>query len=379
VSSHDPFQRATAMLDLGAVARNCATLRSRLGEGVELCAVVKANGYGHGMVECAEAALRSGATRLAVAAATEAFELRSRLADVPILTMGALTAAELDVALQARSELGVWRTGFLDEVAERAGQLGVRPRVHVKYDTGMGRLGDRDPEAVRQLLERCASEERVELTGLWTHFATADEPDDGFLREQLARFLDLADPARERYPGLTLHAANSAATLRGPEFHLDMVRCGIAIYGLDPFGEDAAAHGLEPVLSLHSYVAAVKAASAGETVGYGRTWTAERDTLVGVVPVGYGDGVRRGLSNRCDVLVGGARCPLVGTISMDNLTLDLGPDSAVEVGAPAVLIGAQGGESLSAEELARSLDTINYEVTCGISSRVPRVYRRAER
>lgn len=365
-----------AVIDLGAVERNAANLRSRLGEAPELCAVVKANGYGHGMVECAEAAIRGGATRLAVAAATEAFELRSRMPEVPILIMGALTGAELDVALQARAELNVWRAAFLGELSERCGQLGVRPRVHVKYDTGMGRLGDRDPEAMRDLLRQCDADERVELAGLWTHFATADEDDQGFLREQLGRFRELAEPAREQYPGLMLHAANSAATLRGPEFHFDMVRCGVALYGLDPFGGDATEHGLEPALSLHSYVADVKGAAAGESAGYGRSWTAESDTLVGVIPVGYGDGVRRGLSNRCEVLVEGSRVPLVGTISMDNLTVDLGPGSALETGAPAVLIGTQGEASMTAEEWARSLGTINYEITCGISPRVPRAFKR---
>nr|MBA2523801.1 alanine racemase [Solirubrobacterales bacterium] len=268
------------------------------------------------------------------------------------------------------------RADFLAELAERAEELGVRPRVHVKYDSGMGRLGERDPEVVRDLVDSCAGDDRVELVALWTHFATADEEDQGFLRDQLARFTSVADGAREQYPDLKLHAANSAATLCGAEFHFDMVRCGIAIYGLDPFGRDAADWELEPVLSLHSYVADVKRLAVGESVGYGRSWSTERETLIGVVPVGYGDGVRRGLSNRCDVLVGGSRTPVVGTISMDNLTLDLGPDSSIEPGEPVILIGAQGGERVTAEDWARSLETINYEISCGISPRVPRAYRR---
>jgi alanine racemase len=365
-----------AVIDLGAVERNCATLRAGLAEGAELCAVVKANGYGHGMVECAEAALRGGADCLAVAAATEAFELRARLPDEPILLMGALTGAELDVALQAGAELSVSREGFLAELIQRAGELGHRPRVHVKYDTGMGRLGERDPEAVSRMLATCAADERVELAALWTHFATADEEDQTYLREQLARFAELAAAERERHPGLRLHAANSAATLRGPEFHFDMVRCGVAVYGMDPFGADASAHGLEPAMSLHSYVADVKGFAAGDSAGYGRSWSAPGDTLVGVVPIGYGDGVRRGLSNLLEVLVEGRRVPCVGTISMDNLTVDLGPDAATEPGAPTVLLGAQGDDAVTAEEWARLLETINYEVTCGISPRVPRAYRR---
>jgi alanine racemase len=376
LSGHEPFQRATAVIDLGAVEQNCATLAAGLAEGAELCAVVKANGYGHGMLECAEAALRGGATRLGVATATEAFELRDRVGDaIPLLVMGALTAAELDVALQARAELTVWRVDQFEELAERAGMFGFRPRLHVKYDTGMGRLGTREPFGVVRVADAAFADERVELAGVWTHFATADEDDDRYLREQLERFRDVALPIKERHPEITLHAANSAATLRGPEFHFDMVRCGVAIYGLDPFGADAAARDLDPVLSLHTYVADVKRFHEGESVGYGRSWTAPRDTWVAVLPVGYGDGFRRGLSNRCEVLIGGNRLPLVGTISMDNITIDLGPETTVETGDPVVLIGAQGSDEVTAEELAVPLATINYEIPCAITPRVPRAYR----
>jgi alanine racemase len=376
LSGHDPFQRVTAIVDLGAVERNCARLRSALARETELCAVVKADAYGHGMGECAEAALRGGATRLAVATATEAFELRERLGpEVPVFITGALTGAELDVALQARAELTVWRPDFFDAVAERASMFGFRPRLHVKHDSGMGRLGDREGGGVARLADAAAGDERVELVGIWTHFATADEEDDTYLRAQLDRFRAVAEPLAERHPGVCLHAANSAATLRGREYHFAMVRCGIAVYGLDPFGREPAAHGLEPALSLHTYVADVKRIGAGEPVGYGRSWSAPADTWIGVLPVGYGDGFRRGLSNRCDVLVGGVRRPLVGTISMDNVTIDLGPDCGAEAGAPAVLIGEQGDERVSAEELATALGTINYEIPCGLSARVPRAYR----
>ena len=241
----------------------------------------------------------------------------------------------------------------------------------------MGRLGDRDATAI----ERAASTPALPTsasssTALWTHFATADDQDDAFPHEQLTRLVDLAAELRERHPALRLHAANSAATLRGEEFHLDAVRCGIAIYGLDPFGADPAEHGLEPALSLHSYVADVKPFAAGESAGYGRTWRAAEPTSVGVLPIGYGDGYRRGLSNRAEVLVGGRRFPVVGTISMDNTTVDLGAVTEVEAGAPAVLIGAQGDERISAEELASALGTINYEIATGISPRVPRAFRR---
>jgi alanine racemase len=291
--------------------------------------------------------------------------------------MGALSAEELDEVLLAGSDLAVWREGFRALVAERASSHGLRPRIHVKYDTGMGRLGERDPEAVLALCEAIAGDPRLELAGLWTHFATADEDDDSFLREQLDRFQEVAKVAMERYPGILLHAANSAATLGSPASHLGMVRCGVAVYGLDPFGRDPAEQGLVPALELRSYVADVKPFEPGATAGYGRRWRAEHDTFVGVLPIGYGDGVRRGLTNSADVLVEGRRYPLAGTISMDNITIDLGPESAVEPGSEAVLIGARGGERILAEELAATLGTINYEITCGISPRVPREYRGA--
>lgn len=371
------FQRATATVDLGAVERNCRRLRRELQPQTELCAVVKANGYGHGIAESAAAAIEGGAAWLAVAAATEAFELRRRFADLPILTMGALTDAEIDVALAARSDIGAWAPEFIETVAARGQEVGFHPRVHVKYDTGMGRLGERDPAAVRRLLDQAAADGRVELIGLWTHFATADEPGSEHFKAQLERFLELAEAAEGDHPGLIRHCANSAATLSSPESHLEMVRCGVAVYGLDPFADDPAEQDLEPALELCSYVATIKRFEEGASAGYGRRWIAPRETMVAILPIGYGDGVRRGLSGRCEVLIDAHRFPLVGTISMDNVAVDLGPDPVgIEVGMEAVLIGARGENRILAEDWARTLETINYEVTCGIAARVPRSYQR---
>jgi alanine racemase len=181
---------------------------------------------------------------------------------------------------------------------------------------------------------------------------------------------------KREHPGILLHAANSAATFRDAAAHFDMVRCGIAVYGLDPFQGDPAERGLEPALSLESYVAAVKRFRPGDSAGYGRTWRAEEERWVGVLPIGYGDGWRRALSNNGDVLVRGRRHPVAGTISMDNLTIDLGPETDVEPGDPAVLIGSQDGERILCEEVASRLGTINYEVTCGLTPRVRRLHAR---
>jgi alanine racemase len=342
--------RALAKVDLGAIERNCARLPK------PLCAVVKGNGYGHGPV--AGAALAGGATWLAVATAEEAQELRRQGIAAPVLVMGALTRQELAAAVEADADVVAWT----DEVA------GAAPRVHVKLDTGMGRLGTKD----RQTALRLAA--RPNVTGLMTHFATADERGDDLFPAQLEEFRSFVEAVGR--DDLVVHAANSAATLRDPASHFDMVRCGIAIYGMDPFLEDPAAHGLEPALSLHSWVAAVRRFEPGDSAGYGRRWTAEERCWVATIPIGYGDGWRRGLTNDCDVLIRGRRHPLVGAVSMDNVTVRLGADTDVEVGDPVVLIGEQGEERILAEEVARRLGTINYEVTTGLLPRVRREHVR---
>ncbi len=319
-------ERALARIRPRAIERNCSTLAGRLTGGAELCAVVKANAYGHGDHHAARAAKAGGAAWLAVATAGEAVELRRHGLDGRILVMGALTPAELRAALEADADLVAWRPEFVAAAAEHAIPGARPPRVHVKHDTGMGRLGERDGDRARALADAVAAEDRLHFVGVMTHFATADEPDSELFGEQLARFSEWAADVRSAYPDVIAHAANSAATLRDPAAHFDLVRCGIAIYGLDPFGQDAAAHDLEPALQLESYVARIDRFEAGEGAGYGRKWTAERATQVATLPIGYGDGWRRALTNNCDVLMGGVARPLIGTVSMDNITVDLGPD-----------------------------------------------------
>jgi len=316
--------------------------------------------------------LAGGATRLAVATGAEAAEIGRRLPQVPLLTMGALSADDLDDALAAGSEVAIWREGFRQLASSRGRAQGRRVRVHVKYDSGMGRLGNPDPEEVLALARACAADERLELAGVWTHFATADEPDSNFFEKQLDRFSAVVEAIKAEFPDVVAHAANSAAVFRDARSHFGMARCGVAVYGLDPFQGEPSERGLFPVLSLHSYVADVKRFAAGASAGYGQTWKAPAETWVGVLPLGYGDGVRRGLSNNAEVLIRGRRHPLVGTVSMDNVTVDLGAETEVEPGDEAVLIGSQGEETILAEDVAGRLGTINYEVTCGISARVPR-------
>jgi alanine racemase len=363
--------RALARVNLAAIERNCARLAAAAAPA-RLCAVVKADGYGHGAAPAARAAQAGGAAWLAVATALEAAELRAAGLGGPLLVLGALTPGELDIALAADADVVAWREAFAAGVAARA--AGRTVGVHVKLDTGMGRLGTRDPAEASRVAAAVAGAPELRLAGAMTHFATADEDDPAFLHEQLDAFAAWARQLRATEPDALLHAANSAATLAEPAAHLDMVRCGVAIYGLDPFQHDAAAQQLEPALELRSYVAEVKRCAPGQSAGYGRRFVAERETWIGTIPIGYGDGYRRGLSDNADVLVDGRRVPLVGAVSMDNVTVDLGPGEHEPVarGAPAVLIGA----GVPAEDLARRLGTINYEVTCAITARVPREYHR---
>ncbi|HEY5189950.1 MAG TPA: alanine racemase [Solirubrobacteraceae bacterium] len=366
--------RARARINLAAIERNVAHLRSGLTGDAQLCAVVKANASGHGAVPVARAALAGGATRLAVATALEAAELRAGGLSAPILIMGAISDEELSVALDSGAELTAWSSEFVAELDRAA----VAPlAVHVKFDTGMGRLGTRDLDDALSVADRVLGSERLRLAGAMTHLATADG-DPAFMAAQLRAFAPFAAAMRERAPGVLVHAANSAATVREPASHHDMVRCGIALYGCDPMNEDPDRHGLEPALELSSYVAAVKRARPGQSAGYNRRFIAGADTWLATLPIGYADGVARTLGNNCDVLIGGQRYPLVGTVSMDNVTVALGATqpAGVRPGTAVTIIGRQGTERQTTEDLANRAGTIGHDILCGISARVTREYHR---
>lgn len=382
--------RALAEVDLEAIRHNVRRLMRDLPAGAVHCAVVKANGYGHGAVPAARAALEAGATWLGVAAVAEAEELRAAGLTAPILIFGPMTGAELEVAVAAGADVVVWSAPFL-AAARRHGA-----RVHVKFDSGMGRLGVSEEEA-RVL---CAGAARDGLLiGLMSHFATADEADITFFENQLDRVTALAGELAARYPGLLCHTANSAATLREPRSHFDMIRTGIAMYGLAPSNDDPFKDDLRPAMKFCSYVAGVRVVEPGESVGYGRRFVADEPARIGIVPIGYADGVTRLLTNRGDVLVAGRRCRISGTISMDQLTVRL-PDDWGRPGDEVVFFGAAGdgvegrdgeawtGETgprrdapdaprILCEEVARLLQTVNYEVACDVAPRVTRRYRGA--
>jgi alanine racemase len=335
------MHRSELTVDLGALRRNVQTLL-RAADGAELWAVVKANGYGHGMVDVAAAALGAGASGVCVATIPEGLALRDELRLERILVLGPVSSSrEIAYARDANLELAIAHEEIPDGV-----------RVHLKLDTGMGRYG---------LSELPAPP--AEVVGLMTHLATADSDVD-FARAQIARF----SAATDEYSHLTRHAANSAATLRLPESRFDAVRCGVAIYGLSPFNTDPAEDGLEPVLSWQSFLAQVKQLQPGESAGYGRRFIASEPTWIGIVPVGYGDGFSRDLTGT-EVRVGGELCPVVGTISMDSFAVRL-PRQLPE-GVPVVLLG----HGVLAENHARVAGTINYEIACGVESGMLRARR----
>jgi alanine racemase len=328
------MHRSELMVDLGALRRNVRRLRSML-DRAQLWAVVKADAYGHGADDVAGAALGAGATALCVATIPEGLALRAEYRLEHILVMGP-PGSHREVA-QAR-DAGL-------ELAISDAEIPEGVRVHLKLDTGMGRYG---------LSELPAPP--VEVVGLMTHLATADTDVD-FAREQLERFR----AATDQYAHLNRHAANSAATLRMPESHFDAVRCGVAIYGLSPFGTDPSEDGLEPVLTWQSHLSQVKRLEPGQSTGYGRRFLAEQPTWIGVVPVGYADGFRRDLTGT-EVRVAGESRRVVGTISMDSFAVEL--DRELPVGTPVVLLG----QGVLAEAHARVAGTINYELVCGIES-----------
>lgn len=364
------MHRALATIDLGAVRANVTSIVGRLSRGSSVMAVVKADGYGHGAVPVARASLEAGATALGVATIPEAIQLRESGIDDRILVMGPLTGADLAAAFDHKLEILAWTLPFLRELVDAGHARDQQLPVHIKIDTGMRRLG-LYPRQLPDFLDATETAPEVALAGVMTHFATADEDED-FCRFQLRTFDDATQVVLRTGVRVPFHCANSAATLRYPETHFDMVRCGIALYGLSPFQADAGQDGLTPVLRLTSYLADIKQITEGDAVGYGRTWSAGADTSIGLVPIGYGDGFSRRLSSRGRVLIGGRPYPVVGRVSMDQITVDLGASPTVKAGDEVVLIGAQGEMALSAEEMASLLETINYEITCNLSSRVER-------
>ena len=357
--------RSSVLIDLAAIRHNVAHLRSLLCPGSRMLVAVKADGYGHGTLPVARAAVAAGAHGVAVATAEEAVNLRDAGFRGGILVMGPL------YSLDQYEEMAGQDVDFAVVSDHMAGVLptlrgsGLKLRVHLKIDSGMNRQG-LFPEQVDPFLESIRGIPEIELAGVMTHFACVTE-DPGTVDFQLQRFLPAVERVRREWPAVVAHAANSAATVCASHSHLDMVRCGCAVYGLSPWQEDALSEGLLPALAWRSQVALVKRVARGEGVGYGHTFRPEHPTDVALVPIGYGDGVFRALSNNGEVLIRGRRYPVAGRISMDSFGVDVGTDGAVHVGDTVTLIGPDGDDRITVEEVAKRLGTINYEVTCDIA------------
>ena len=371
-------ERVYAEVDLDAIAENAERLHKNTAEGTGMLAVVKADGYGHGSVPIARRL--EGLDYMfgfAVATPEEAHILRAAGIRKPVVILG--YAFPYSYELLAREEIRptVFSERDLDALEEAAGRAGKPVRVHVKVETGMNRIGIRPNREGLSFLEEVMSRKWIEIEGIYTHFARADEADKASAVKQLETFLDfLHMMKRELSLDIPVrHCSNSAAILEMPEANMDLVRAGIALYGIYPSGEMGRENViLKPALSLYSHIVHIKTIEAGESVGYGGTFTADRSTRVATVPVGYGDGYPRGLSNRGQILIRGRRAAVLGRICMDQFMVDVSHIPEAAAGDRVVLLGRDGGEYMGAEELGEISGRFHYELVCDLGARVPRVY-----
>ncbi|MFC0274435.1 alanine racemase [Metabacillus herbersteinensis] len=368
------FYRDTwAEIDLDAITSNVSSMKTHLGSHVKLIAVVKANAYGHGDVQVAKAAIETGAEQLAVAFLDEAISLRHAGITVPILVMGASRQTDVKIALEYDLALTVFSLKWLKEAVNQEEAKDKRVSIHLKVDTGMGRLGIREEQEFKDVLQFIRESTFFNLEGVYTHFATADELDTHYFEEQLHKFtLFVKNIDIEK---IMIHCANSATGLRFPENVFNAVRFGISMYGLAPSLEiiNQLPFQLKEAFSLHSKLVHVKRIPKGAKVSYGATYVADEDQWIGTLPIGYADGWIRRL-RESEVLVDGKRVPIIGRICMDQLMIKLPNEKAI--GTKVTLIGSQDKEKITVDEVASRLDTINYEVPCIITSRVPRVFLR---
>jgi len=369
----DRRARVWAEVDLGALGRNLEVLRARLPAAVKVLAVLKADAYGHGAVLCARRLEELGVAMVGVGDSREALELRRAGVRAPILVLGAIVPGEMadivrhDIATCIHSSE---RASLLAEVAQA---LGRRARVHVKVDTGMGRLGVL-PRVARGLATTIARDPRLELEGICTHYGSAASPVPFHTAEQLTSFVRLVEEVRADgiRPAL-VHASNSAAVFSTLGEHFNMVRVGLALFGVNPGNLPVGASPVEPVLSLRSQVAFLKDLPEGSPVGYNRTFATRRPTRIAVIPFGYSDGYPYALSNRAYVLVRGERAPVLGAVSMDYTTVDVTDIPGVHVGEEVTMVGTSGKRRITVEDLARRIGTIPYEITARLGRRVARV------
>ncbi len=357
-------------IDLDTIENNIRYIHQLT--GVQIMAIVKANGYGHGALETAQAAIKGGATWLGVARIEEALELRSRLPDIPILVLGYTPPARLQIAIENNISITAWHSNQLILANQISQGLQKKVRIHLKVDTGMGRLGVQPAEFL-PIAQQIVSLPFIEFEGLFTHFARADESDPSPTHTQESIFRELIEKIKSQgiHPKIT-HAANSAAGITNQKTFFDLIRVGILTYGLDPSDECPAPPAIQPALSWKSVISHIKKLPAGRGISYGHEYVTQDLEWIGTVPVGYADGYRRTGNNI--VLVSGKRVPVIGRICMDQIMILLDKAPWAKVGDEVTLLGSQGDDQIRAEELATRWNTNNYEVVCGIGQRVPRIY-----
>ena len=377
------YSRVYAQIDLDAIRANLEQIGLHTGAQAKVLAVVKCDGYGHGSVPIARAIEdMENVGGYATATAEEAVELRQAGIKRPILILGYTFPYAYEELIRREVRMAVFREDTLGQLEEAAKRVGGKAFVHVKVDTGMGRVGIQPREEELAYLRRIADSDYLELEGIFTHFAKADEKDMRYTLEQMEKFRQFVALAEARL-GTRIpcrHAANSAGIVRMKEAHLDLVRAGIILYGLYPSEEmTGEADCIRPAMSLHSHLVYVKEVQPGQSISYGGTFTAKERMRVGTVPVGYGDGYPRSLSGKGSVLIRGKRVPILGRICMDQLMVDLSTLPDVTEGEPVVLLGRDGREEITAQELGALSGRFNYELMCDLSPRVPRIYIREGR
>ena len=367
------FRQTWVEVDLSALASNYRFLKSRLSKGTKVMAAVKANAYGHGIVEVSRKLIECGIDYLGVACIDEALMLRKYFARKPVLNLGVFLRHDIETVLENNITVTVADLNAAKTLNAAARRLKKKARVHVKIDTGMGRLGVWHEEAEEFIIQLCSMDNLI-IEGLYTHFPSADS-DEAFTKSQITAFCVLVNRLQIRGVSIPIkHAANSMAIIGFKDAHFNLVRPGLALYGLYPKDELLGKIDLRPVLSFKTKVAYIKKVAKGRSISYGRTYVTDKEAIIATLPVGYGDGYNRLLSNKGHVIIRGVRCPVVGVVCMDQTMVDVSCVKGVRIDDDVVLIGSQGAGKIRVEDIAALCRTIPYEVVCWISPRVPRVY-----
>lgn len=369
------YHRILAEIDLDAIGNNIREIRKRIKQETKLMAVVKADAYGHGAEEVSKVCLYNGADQLAVATCDEGVQIRQWSIQVPVLILGNTVEGQLETVINYSLTQTVFRYETAKLMSDIACKLGKTALVHIKIDTGMSRIGFMPTDDSIDEIIKIFTLPNLKVTGIFTHFATADEKDKTFTRVQYKKFRYVTDRLNEMgYTDFIRHCANSGAILDMPEIQLDMVRAGIIIYGLYPSSQVTHPVNLKPAMSLKSQISYVKGLEKNVSVGYGRTYFTTHKTKVATIPVGYADGYSRAFSNKSRVIVKGTYAPVIGNVCMDQMMIDISHIPDAEPGDSVIIMGSDGKNTVSAEELAQIAGTINYEIVCNVGKRVPRVY-----